>query len=74
MEPNTNAHTILNNPPEIHRAGDTYDEQQQQQQKTTITVTGKKIPQSSRYDCFVCGLSSYPSIDVCVYLFYGIKA
>lgn len=72
MEPNTNAHTILNNPPEIHRAGDTNDEQQQK--KNNYSSNRKKNPQSSRYDCFVCGLSSFPSIDVCVYLFYGIKA
>lgn len=32
--------------------------------------------QSARYGCFVCGLSSYPSIDVCVftYLFGRTKA
>lgn len=62
-------HTALNNPPKNFCAGKKDVEKKYWKISTAATTK----PQSARYGCFVCGLSSYPSIDICVYLLFRAR-
>lgn len=75
-------HTIRYNPPKKKmcakkRTRKNYFKISASKNNSNNANVGKKrhththTTQSARYGCFVCGLSSYPSIDVCVYLLFG---